>query len=577
MRSIDLPPNATTTDDIIVMRRHRRLGRRHRPGWLLVVALALPAGCRIGTGGTGERVVPPAQLREIEPLDLSAVAREPTVDELQRATPPATQPTSRPTTLPVTVSLSLAQVRQLALANNADLRVELLNPAIARQSLGEEEARFEATFTTDVRYSRSDNPTASQLVGNQGEDWQLTPGIDIPLRTGGTIRLSTPFSRSETDNQFFFLNPAYQAGPAASMSIPLLRGAGIDVNAQRIRVAFYTLQRTEARTKLEVTRVLADAERAYWRLFAAREELTLRRQEYRLAQLQLDQATRRLQQNLVAEIDRLRAESGAADRFEQILIAERNLRDRQRELKRLINAPGLDVGGIETIEPATAPVLAVFDVDADKLYSAALSRRMELLETELQIAEETANVRAARNDLLPLVTLEYTYGVNGLGPSMDDALSQVRQANFQNHSAGLRLEVPIGNEAARSRLRRAMYSRVQRLATKEQRQLQIRQEIFAATDALQVNFQRIIAARKRVDLARRTYEGEQRQYDLGRRTSTELLDALTRLADARQSEIAAIAEYQIAQVDLAFATGMVLGQSRIAWEPTIDRTVEPRR
>jgi outer membrane protein TolC len=192
---------------------------------------------------------------------------------------------------------------------------------------------------------------------------------------------------------------------------------------------------------------------------------------------------------------------------------------------------------------------------------------MELLEEELRIAEETANVRIARSDMLPLVTLEYTYGINGLGPELNDALSQVRSADFQDHRASLRLEIPIGNEAARSRYRRSLFSRLQRLASKEQRQLQVRQEVFNATDALEAAWQRILSARKRVLLAARVVEGEQRQYTLGRRTSTEVLDAQTRLADARQAEIAAVTEYQIAQVDIAFATGTVLGQSGIVWEP----------
>ena len=33
------------------------------------------------------------------------------------------------------------------------------------------------------------------------------------------------------------------------------------------------------------------------------------------------------------------------------------------------------------------------------------------------------------------------------------------------------------------------------------------------------------------------------------------------------AEIRALAEYQIAQVDLAFATGMLLGASKVRWEP----------
>ncbi|HMO26535.1 MAG TPA: TolC family protein, partial [Tepidisphaeraceae bacterium] len=57
----------------------------------------------------------------------------------------------------------------------------------------------------------------------------------------------------------------------------------------------------------------------------------------------------------------------------------------------------------------------------------------------------------------------------------------------------------------------------------------------------------------------------------GLRTSTDVLDAQTRLADARSSEIGALADYQIAQVDLAYATGTLLGAAAIEWSPRSDR------
>ena len=65
----------------------------------------------------------------------------------------------------------------------------------------------------------------------------------------------------------------------------------------------------------------------------------------------------------------------------------------------------------------------------------------------------------------------------------------------------------------------------------------------------------------------RVVELEQRQFNQGLRTSTDVLDAQTRLANAQSSEVQAIAEYQIAQVDIAQATGTVLGASRVAWAP----------
>ena len=43
--------------------------------------------------------------------------------------------------------------------------------------------------------------------------------------------------------------------------------------------------------------------------------------------------------------------------------------------------------------------------------------------------------------------------------------------------------------------------------------------------------------------------------------------ASANLADAQSREVAALASYQIALVDLAFATGNSLGAARIRWEP----------
>ena len=71
-----------------------------------------------------------------------------------------------------------------------------------------------------------------------------------------------------------------------------------------------------------------------------------------------------------------------------------------------------------------------------------------------------------------------------------------------------------------------------------------------------------------VKLPVRVEPAETRQFDLGLRTSTEVLDAQTKLADARSSEIAALTQYQIAQVDIAYATGNVLGATRVGWTPT---------
>src|SRR5262249_5067462 len=108
---------------------------------------------------------------------------------------------------------------------------------------------------------------------------------------------------------------------------------------------------------------------------------------------------------------------------------------------------------------------------------------------------------------------------------------------------------------------------LQRLATKEMRSAAIRQEVYDALDQLEQNWQRILAARQASLLAGRTYEGEQRQFQVGLRTSTDVQNALATLADAQSQEVRALADYQISQVDIAFATGTLLGNDKIRWEP----------
>ena len=54
-----------------------------------------------------------------------------------------------------------------------------------------------------------------------------------------------------------------------------------------------------------------------------------------------------------------------------------------------------------------------------------------------------------------------------------------------------------------------------------------------------------------------------------------MLDADTRLAEARLSEIRALVEYQIAQIDLAVSTGTLLGQAQVDWAPRDPEDLSP--
>lgn len=534
----------------------------------------LVSGCAgVFDGGEPRVSVDPQRLREIEPLQLADLSKSTqTIEEAREQFLKSAPGVRRPEDAPVRLELSIEECRALALQHNLDLAVQLLDPTIARENITQEEARFESLFFANVRSSVFDQPTDTSLSGSNIKTLNGDVGVRIPLRTGGTITLNLPVNRTETDNQFATLNPSFTTDFSLSFSQPLLRNAGVRTNTHAIRVAHYQAQISEARTKLEVIRVVADVDRVYWRLYAANRELEVRRQEYELAVAQLERAQRRVNAGDAAEVEIVRAEAGVAQRVEAIITAENAVRDAERLLKRVLNKPGLGMETPTLVALSTQPNPIHFELDAIELANGALDARMEMLELELLVAQDASNIDFARNQKLPLVTLDYRYNVNGLGDTWGDSFDRLADKSFEDHVVGLSVEVPLGNAAAQSRLNQAIYSRIQRLATKDQRRAQIVNEVFNAFDQLEANWQRVLASGRSALLEARVLEAEQRQFDLGLRTSTDVLDAQARFANARSAEIRALTEYQIAQVDIAFATGTLLGSAQVRWEPVVPET-----
>jgi len=502
--------------------------------------------------------VPPEKLRQMSPLKLEEAKedKQPIID-INETPPP-------------TLELSLERCRAMALQNNLELRATLINPTIAAERVNEERARFEAVFTAGATKSKSDRPSinrGSAISGTQVDRENLNVGLSQPLVTGGTASISLNDSKTQTDAAQTTFNPFFESGSQFSFSQPLLRNAGTRTLTYGIRLASYQRQITDAQTKLAVMSVLANVDRVYWRLYAARLALEVRRQQYELAQSQLDQARRFVDSGQHAQIEILRAEAGVAASLESIIIAENSSRDRQRELKRVINRKNLEMQTGTTVTPSTEPVPYRYVMDSDQLVLTAMENRMEILVLELQILEDLDTIDFRKNATLPLISFDYRYNVNAFGANRGDSYDILERNQFADHFFGLSAQIPVGNRAAKSRLQQARLQRFQRLSTKKNREGLITLEVLNAGDQLEANWQRILASRQNVIVQGRLYEAEKRQFELGLRTSTEVFDAQTNLADAQLAELSALVEYQIALVDLAYATGTLLGAANVEWEP----------
>ena len=480
---------------------------------------------------------------------------------------------------------TLADLRIKALKNNLNIQVAKDDPDIAASDVRKEQAKFDQIFYIYAKYKEADYPKQSSdyvefksdnpiintpevklsLLEQEKRILDIEAGIRVPLRTGGTVTLSTPIANKRTsrDNAQFD-SKEYQSALRFSFSQPLLRNAGIDVNEASIRIANFEQQAATLNTRLQSIRIIAMVDKAYWQLYESWGALDVRRQQYEYAQQNLQMVKTRVAEGLTARVEISRAEIGVADRFEALIVAETNLKLANRQLQFLLNDIADDASLNAIFLPTTAPNLVKYDIDRKKLMQDALEGRIELLTQELSLAADLAKIDYLENQTLPLFSIDYQYGaLSNTFDSLGKSYQSIADGDLNDWAVGFQFEMPFSNEASKAQLARAVQQRGQRLTTKTLQKLTIKKEIYDAVDQVDQNWQRILAARQQVLIAGINYEAELKQFNEGLRTMTEVLETLTRLGEAQIKEVKAIGDYQIALVDTAYATGTLLSYSKL--------------
>ena len=451
------------------------------------------------------------------------------------------------------VELRLDEVRRAILENQLEVHIEKIQPGIANEFVKEEEARFNSVFTATVGGNRTVDFT--NLVGN---GTSASIGTRIPLRSGGSISLSMPVSTQASAG-----SQLASAAVTLGFTQPLLRSAGYRINTAPLEKARLSAEQSAARAKLAVMNYLSNADRIYWRHWAAWQQVDIRYEQYELAKTQVKYAEEIVKAGLLARVDIIRSQSGVARRLEDILVTEFLRRQTERDLKRIMNRRDLPLGGQLTLIPANEPELVELSLVPQLVLDLALSNRMDLLNAQLQVVIDAISNEVAGNQLLPLFSFNLGYTTKNWDTSAGAALQGVRDIRYPDWSLGVSLEIPFDNAAARARLRSAALQKASNLETLTMRQLQIHKDVLDSLDQLEQSTQRILAARNEIRTANEIYTAELEQFKHGLSTSTDVLNAAQMIADAKIRNVNAIVDYELAKVDVAYATGTTLGYAGI--------------
>jgi outer membrane protein TolC len=233
-----------------------------------------------------------------------------------------------------------------------------------------------------------------------------------------------------------------------------------------------------------------------------------------------------------------------------------------------MNRPDMPLHAKIRIDPKTEPNPLKLNVDPEKLVDVALRNRMDTIQWELELAIEELQLEVTRNATLPDLSLRYSYVTQTDAGDAGHAVGSFGDETSDTHSISLSASIPLGNRAAKARLERARLRQLQNQISYADFRRSVRQDVYDAVRDLNNSWRSILAAEKDVEANLRTYRVEQSQFEIGAQTSTQVLRTAAELAEAQLRRIQALAGYEIAQINLAWVSGTLLGYSQIILEPT---------
>ncbi len=392
--------------------------------------------------------------------------------------------------------------------------------------------------------------SASSLAGSLG--------VSQVLPEGGTVGLTGSLSRAVVGGPAApgSDDPLWASGLTATLSQPLLRGAG-------------NLVSHESLTQAERNMVYAVRDFELFRedfaISIAADYFNLVRQQRRLVVLR---------QNLAdAEFDRHKADAlRKVDRNqdEDVFLARRRFINAESELLQAEadNAQFLDAFKVRLGLPGSARVTIVdadppflpIRLDPDSAVTVALANRLDLHTVADRVKDAERGVAIARDGLRPDLALSLSAGFGETGGSVGSALADEWVA-----SAGLTLGLPVDRQSERNDYRASRIELDQARRDEELARENVEREVRNQIRQLRRTEDQIVLQTEQIEQDRRAVVVTQIRYENGEAENRDLLDARQSLTDAQNALIDLGAAHFIGRLTLMRSVGILFIDEKGTW------------
>ena len=482
------------------------------------------------------------------------------------------------------IHLSLEDTIIRTLENNLTIAVENFTSKVKSEGVIEYQSEFDATFELNLSVDEKTQQQASAFSSpnkSRNKNHNLDVSLTQKLLTGADYELSFTNKKNKSNSKTLGLNPNFSTGIEFSLTQPLLKDFGINLNKRNIYIAKNEVDISDYDFQAKVIEIMSNAENVYWDLVFSIEDLKVKRKSLERAKDFEQNVKAQVLVGTMAEIETLQAESDVASREESLLVSQDLILDNEDNLKNILNINFASPEGLLSIYPSDKPDVVIEEINFDTAIKEALSNRPEYLGKKKELENQNILVKYQENQIYPSIDLVGSLGLNGLsgeainitagtftgkstyGGGYGEALSDSLSAEFYNWELGVKFSYPLGNRSAKSKLSASRLEKAKLIMSIKNLEKEIILEVRESIRQLRTDLKRVQASRISKRLAEKKLKAEEKKFEVGLSTSFNVLEFQEDLAKAQSNELKSIIDYNQSKIRFRQAISSTLRHNEI--------------
>ncbi len=383
------------------------------------------------------------------------------------------------------------------------------------------------------------------------------------------------------------LDPFSQPNTSVTVSQPLLRGRGRDINLRYLRIGRIDEKISRLLFYQQLISTVYGISRLYYDLVSLNENVQVQRETLRAAQKLLEDDKAQVEQGTMAPIGLTQAQSLVTSSELGVIQAEGLARQQEVILKTQLAKTGAADPVLANLPIIPTDPISIPPTDElrplNELVSEALATRPDLAQASLQIESGQVALKASVNAARPQVDLIgnfqtrgstevpfTTLGTPGTGlitAPTDLGVGGLRTSRI--YQAGVQLNLPLKNHVAQADAARDLLQVRQAQARTQLLANQVREDVENSIIALDTGRSALNAAIQSRQYQEQLVDAERDKLSVGASTTFLVVQQENYLAQARSTEVAARSVWVKARVALDRSVGDLLQRNGITYDESV--------